>query len=420
MNLITAIQLAAIPALLIIAASVLLQRRKLGVASARRRWFFWLLALSAGILLLLYLFRLLLPQVEMRFGYFLAAACLPVLLGMLALLFLDVGAWAGMPPFQKVLALLAAGLVLTFAFFAFQPYGYGLILLISAVLLAFAWSLNKLPRGLLVVLSLLIILALSQWLNFVYRPNYASLPRFVRLWLGPLLFFSTALAILLAAALFHSALQDAGEPGAAHKASWLSVAVRSGLALLLIGVLAYDIYWSSLWDQTTDGLGGITSAGLTSITAIAAGMIMGVRSTGKRRWVGGLFTVLIPLVLFGAFMSGIGADYQTLTVQRARRIQAALENYRTKNGAYPRDLQTLVPGELLVIPQPVIHPGEDWCYQAGTDFYQLSTYYRRYFSTPFSMRVYASSGNPPGLDQACQSHLVELKHEYDPPNYPGP
>ena len=229
MNLITAIQLATIPAMLIIVASVLVQRHNLEEISTGRRWFFWLLGLSVGIQLFVFLSQLLSLQNGIQLGYFLAVASLPILLGMLALLVLDAGVW-----------------------------------------------------------------------------------------------------------------------------------------------------------------------------------------------IGGLFAVLLPLVLFGAFQLGYGTDYQALTAQRAARIQAALEHYKTKNEVYPVDLQGLVPGELIAVPQPVIYPGEGWCYQSGPDFYQLSTYYRRYFSTPFSLRVYAAAGNPPGLDAACQNHLVELKRMYDPIAYPGP
>ena len=102
------------------------------------------------------------------------------------------------------------------------------------------------------------------------------------------------------------------------------------------------------------------------------------------------------------------------------RVQSALEGYKTKYGSYPSDLQALVPGELLVVPQPLMFPGENWCYQAGPDSYQLSTYFRRYFSTPFSLHVYASAGNPPAPDLTCQNHLDELKQKYDPIDYPGP
>ncbi len=420
MNLITAVQLAAIPAMLIVLASALVQRRSLENSSANRRWFFWLLALSAGIQLLLYLFSLLFPQSEMRFGYFLAVASLPVLLGMLALLLLDVGVWAGIPITQKVIALLVAAVVVASAFLALQPYGLGLVLLAGAVILAMAWTLIKLPRSFLTGLGLLIFLMLSQSLNVTYGADYASRSSPVRSLLGPLLFFLPAIAIMLVAVLIDGALRYEDDPRVPDKGDWFSLATSGGLALLLIGVVAYNIYWTSLWDQTTDGVGGIIGAGLTSVTAIAAGMILGVRSTSKRRWAGGLFTVLIPLVLFGAFMFGTGADYHALTAQRARRIQAALESYKTKNGAYPQGLQDLVPGELLAVPKPAIHPGEGWCYQAGPDFYQLSTYYRRYFSTPFSLHVYAAAGNPPDSNAACQSHLAELKRKYDPTDYPGP
>jgi type II secretory pathway pseudopilin PulG len=147
---------------------------------------------------------------------------------------------------------------------------------------------------------------------------------------------------------------------------------------------------------------------------------MGVRSADQRKWVAGVFAVLIPFVLFTAFSTGNGADYQALTSRRAARIQAALEDYKASYGFYPTDLQALVPGELLVIPKPVMFPGENWCYHSAEDSYQLGTYYRRYFSTPFSLRVYAAKGNPPEPDAICQNHLAELKQKYDPPDYPAP
>jgi hypothetical protein len=420
MNLITAIQLATIPAMLIIVASVLVQRHNLEEISAGRRWFFWLLGLSVGIQLFVFLSQLLSPQNGIQLGYFLAVASLPILLGMLALLVLDVGVWIGMPATQKVLALLAVALVVAASFLILQPYGLAFVLLAGAVILAMAWALNKLPRVFLAGLSLLVLLMLSLWTQITFNRGEALFLDAIRPVFKPLLFFLHVFGILLAAVLIYGVFQDAAEQPALKRWGRFSLEARSALALLLIGVLAYNIYWASLWDQTTDGVGGIFLAGATSISAIAAGMIMGVRTASKRRGVGGLFAVLIPVVLFGAFQLGISADYQALTTQRAARIQAALERYKTKNGAYPVDLQGLVPGELITVPQPVIYPGEGWCYQSGPNFYQLSTYYRRYFSTPFSLWVYAASGNPPGLDAACQSHLVELKRKYDPLDYPAP
>ena len=94
---IIAIQFAAIPAMIIIVVSALVRRSGQEEPSASQRWFSLLLALSAGIQFLLYLFSLLFPHSEMRFGYFLAVASLPVLLGMLALLLLDVRVWASIP-----------------------------------------------------------------------------------------------------------------------------------------------------------------------------------------------------------------------------------------------------------------------------------------------------------------------------------
>jgi hypothetical protein len=420
MSLITAIQLAAIPAMFIIVVSAVVQRRKQEEPSVGQRWFFGMLALSAGIQLLIFLIRLLSPPGDIRLSYFLAVASLPALLGMLALLLLDAGVWIGMPVTQRVLALLAAVAVVASAFLALQPYELNFVLLVGAVILAVAWTLTKLPRGFLAGLSLLVILLLGLWIEIDYNWGKASLPDAIQPIFGPLLFFTPVFGILLAAALIHGVIQDAAGRLVLDKWGWFSLAARSGLALMLVGVLAYDIYWSSLWDRTADGLSGIYTAGLTSVTAIAAGMIMGVRTAGKRRGVGGLFAVLIPLVLFGAFRLGYGTDYQALTAQRAASIQTALERYKNKNGVYPEELQGLVPGEFLKIPQPLIYPGEGWCYQSGPDYYQLSTYYREYFSTPFSLRVYAVAGSPPSPDATCQSHLAELKRQHDPIDYPSP
>lgn len=420
MDLITTIQLAAIPALFIIVVSAVVQRRSQEEPSVGRRWFFGMLALSAGIQLLIFLVRLLSPPEGIGLSYFLAVACLPALLGMLALAVLDVHIWIGMPATQKALTFLAAAVIIASAFLAFQPYGLSFVLLVGALILALAWTLRKLPRGFLVGLSLLVLLLLSLWIEIDYNRGKASFPDVIQPFFGLLLLFISVFGILLAAVLIHGVFQDAAGRAVLNKWGRFYLAVRSGMALMLVGALAYDIYWSSLWDQTTDGISGIYIAGLTSITAIAAGMIMGVRTAGKRRGVGGFFAVLIPVVLFGAFRLGYGTDYQELTAQRAARIQTALEHYKTKNGIYPEDLQGLVPGELPVIPQPLIYPGEGWCYQAGPDYYQLSTYYREYFSTPFSLRDYAVAGSPPGPDAACQSHLAELKRQHDPIDYPGP
>jgi hypothetical protein len=420
MNLITAILLSAIPAILIIVANIAVQRSTPGETPASRRWLFLLLASSAGILVFVFLFRLLSPPNGMRFDYFLAVASLPLLLGLLALVILDAGVWVGMPAIQKVLAFLAAILVVVMAFFVLRPYGYAFVVLAGAIVLALVWALNKIPLVFLAGLSLLVFLMLTLLTDMEYGLNSPPLPGLERSMLGPLLFFLPVFGVVLAALLVYGALRDREDRNGWDKSGWFSRGVIGVLVLMLIGVLAYDIYWSSLWDQTIDGLGGIFTAVTTSITAIAAGMIMGVRAIGNRRTVAGLFTVLVPMLLFGAFQLGTGADYQALTAQRAGRIQAALEAYKTENGAYPPDLQALVPGKLLAVPQPLIFPGESWCYHAGPNSYQLSTYFRRFFSTPFSLHIYASAGSPPGPDLTCQNHLDELKQKYDPMDYPAP
>jgi hypothetical protein len=321
---------------------------------------------------------------------------------------------------RKTLILLGAAVLIAVALLILRPNTLALVLLAFAGISVLTWGLSCLPRGLLVGLSLLVLLSLGQWVHLAYGLEVVSLPDLARSWFGPLLFTLPVLGAVLAMVLVSGVFGEIAIPPAPDEVSRLPMMARSALALLLVGVLAADIYWASVWDQTTDGTGGISTAGAASLSAVAAGAILELRLAGRRRSVSRLFTLLILLVLFGAFLAGNGADYHALTARRAERIQAALEDYKARHGSYPPDLQELAPGYLLAIPSPAIFPGEGWCYQASPHSYQLATYYRRYFSTPFSLRVYAAAGDPPATDAACQNHLVELKHQYDPIAYPGP
>jgi hypothetical protein len=81
--------------------------------------------------------------------------------------------------------------------------------------------------------------------------------------------------------------------------------------------------------------------------------------------------------------------------QRAARIARALDQFKEREGYYPESLDALTPRDLLFIQQPIILAGKEWCYQGSGDFYRLAAYYREYFSTPVSLRIYASAGEPP-------------------------
>jgi hypothetical protein len=197
---------------------------------------------------------------------------------------------------------------------------------------------------------------------------------------------------------------------------WLSAILQFGLAAVLLGYLAYTIVWASIWDQTSDGLGGVMFATWASLAAIAAGMLMGVTATKWYRSAGFVFAILVPALMFGAFSYGWSVSYHAITEERASRIQDAIESFYTENGRYPQELSELVPNYLFRIPEPIILREENWCYQGGLGYYRLGAFYREYFSTPLSLREYASAGNPPETSWACEQQLAAMKARYD--SYP--
>jgi hypothetical protein len=142
-------------------------------------------------------------------------------------------------------------------------------------------------------------------------------------------------------------------------------------------------------------------------------MLMAIFSSGWRRMLGLVFLAVVPLLLAQAFNRGWSVSYHAFTGKRADTIATSLEGYHARVGEYPQKLTGLTPGDMLTIPQPVILHGESWCYQGTSDSYQLGAVFREYFSSPLSIRIYASAGEPLTSAWDCDARLKELKAIYD-------
>ncbi len=410
------IQIGVIPALLVVLAGMLILHVGSDRTAGRR---FLLYLLSVGVLLIAVVFVV--GQLDNRPAFLVSNLLGPGLTGVLVLILVNLKLLAQLRPGEKALALLLGLVVLVLlAILWRQPYGMTYGMVPGALLLAAAWALVGRFEALGVALSLvcLVLLALSNVLPLVYpdlQPStWLCLPFVLSF------FFLPGLAVALAAALISTGLrllprpENAGRPGAVP-ASWFPAVLRLGLAALLLGTLAYTILWASIWDQTSDGLGGIAYSTQAALIAIAAGMLMGVTSTGWRRSAGLAFAVLIPVVMFGMFDYGWDVSYHAITAARAARIRRAVERFHARDGRYPEELRELVPRDLLWIPRPVILQGHGWCYQGGQGYYRLGAFYREYFGTPLSLRIYASAGSAPESVWACEEKLAELKARHDPP-----
>ena len=396
--------------------------RSLDGEPSHRQLFFYLLAGSVLLLLVEFLAGLMAKFTGWESLSIFRGLLMPVILAFLALLLLNLKALRGstQPERQKVL-LLGLVLVLLLAGILVQTNDIGLLILVGAILLALVWAAASRWDAAGILLSLLVLLAMAGVVSTELRGWIEGLPA----WLGgPLTIFSglsAALAVALAAVLIAYALRKIQQSRAASPAPaglWFSAFLHFGLALLLLACLAYTIVWLSIWDQTSDGMGGVLFAMELGLMGVAAGAVMGVKAKSWFRSSGFFFALLVPVIMFGAFSYGWSVSYHELTEKRAERIAAALERHHARLGDYPAELGELTPRELLWVPGQVILQGEDWCYQGGDDRYLLGAYWRKYFSLPLELKIYASAGEPTSQPLACQERLKELKHLYDFPPEP--
>ncbi len=183
---------------------------------------------------------------------------------------------------------------------------------------------------------------------------------------------------------------------ASIRASRIEGALRLLVAGFLLAYIVYSAYWASIWDQTTDGLGGVAILSVTVLVAVASGMVMSLRTSGKSRLVGILFAVVVSILVQVGFRAGWDANFKTMTEDRAAQIAQALDRFHHRENRYPQNLSELAPRDLLYVPRPVMFQGEDWCYQGSANEYNLAAFFHEYFGLPVSLKVYASTGNLDG------------------------
>ncbi len=411
-----------IPALLIVLGGMLVLRKGSDHTSSRR---FLLYLLFIGVLLMpvVFVIERISPEHDTQLTNLISTLTAPILIGLLALILVNLKLLARLKPGEKVLAILFGLILLVLMAGSVwgQPFGMAQLILSGALVLAFVWVFVGKFDALGAALSLAALIILA-FFNFGNLEDLSSIPNWLRFPFGLLMFSLPGLVVALAAVWITSGLKSISHPKEAQKAGkaptlWFPALLRFGLAVVLLGYLAYTIVWASIWDQTSDGLGGIMFAMWASLTAIVAGMLMSLTATKWYGSAGFIFALLVPVLMFGAFRYGWGVSYHAITEERASRIQHAVESFYNQNEHYPKELSELIPDHLLWIPKPVILREEGWCYQGDRDYYRLGSFFREYFSTPLSLHIYASAGNSPDADWACDERLAEMKARYDPSNF---
>jgi hypothetical protein len=61
------------------------------------------------------------------------------------------------------------------------------------------------------------------------------------------------------------------------------------------------------------------------------------------------------------------------------------------------------------VPEPVILYGQEWCYDAGDDYYRLGAVSRAHWSAPdLTGQLYSAKGDVPVLVAVCDAERFEL------------
>jgi len=363
---------------------------------------------GSGLLLALLGAMLMTPALDNRPFWQVANVMVPTIIGVLALVGLYgkqlTTAGRGTQLWALLLLLGLAGMVIAYWNTQFE---LAYRILPGLAILVLGWAVGRRFRNtavLLAVLLLLALLGLNLWLNET-SVAMSPPPRWLGFIILPVIYATPGLIVVIAAVLITNGLLNTG-----GKRPWLLIT----LALGLLGYLAYSVFWASIWDHTSDGLGGLVLSQSSAVVAVGAGMVMAITLTGWRRGAGILFAILTPLLLYQSFEQGWQVSYHALTEARAERIAQALADYHQREGTYPPTLSALTPRYLLRVPRPVELQGETWCYQGGPDFYRLGAFSREFFSMPVALQVYAAAGKP-DMVWACEGQLAAMKARYYSP-----
>jgi len=291
--------------------------------------------------------------------------------------------------------------------------------LLVSLILGITWLAGRRSDALAIGLSILVLALLSLYNRRIALGYPLSGPGWVQIAYS-LLGFVPLIVVALSASLFTSGIKripaaQGDHPKSAFRA-WSPALLRFGLAMLLLAGLIYTILWGSIWDQTSDGMTGIVLSWFCSLVSIGAGVLMAFSLSGRQRIASLIFLIVVPVLLFQGFTLGWQISNLELTAGRAARIQRAVERFHARQQTYPAALDDLIPRDLLWLPEPVILKGEGWCYQGGGDYYRLGAFYRDFFSSPLSVKVYAQAGSPPFAGwEECAARLWEMKARYDWP-----
>jgi hypothetical protein len=288
------------------------------------------------------------------------------------------------------------------------------------VVLGLAWAVRRLSATVWMVAGLLALAGLL-WPTSMLVERWrfpARLPQPLETLVTATVSSMPSLALIVAALLLYSGLtltQERKGAGAAegdatparHKHAGRVAAICLVLSALLIAKTLYNLYWLTVWDNTTDSLGYFLLI-IPILAALFSGTLLVLTLPGRAEWAG-LYALLIPGLMIVVSARAQAVDYRWLTEERAGRVSHAVEAYYAREGLYPQDLRQLTPRYLLSVPRPIIMNGQGWCYDGGDSYYRLGYLDREnWMSGILIPRAYRTKGQVPDLPGICDQEITAL------------
>jgi hypothetical protein len=384
---------------------------------AVQRWLTFLL----GVLALLLFSLLIANSIGERASSLLLAFLMPVICGTVAYLFLHISTGQMVWSRHSLKAVLLFMIVVALLIFLGISGNLTMpgFIIFGGVLLALVWKVwNWIGTWYLICWALqMIFLCVSLRVTDANTPIFDTTSLLGSV-LQALIFLIPGLGIIVAARLVY--MSQVGD----QTKDWRKVIFLLSLAASILLLIGYQIALASVWDVATDRLGGIFLWFLVSISGIATAMVMARFLPGKRKLFALAFALIVSVAMRYAFNLGTygpegkwGTSPTYVTECRAETVGRAIQAYYSQHGDYPQVLDDLVPRNLVYIPNPIMIPGQTWCYQGGADYYRLGYVYRQFFSTPASVRIHVAVGNPPNTDWACEDEAAKYP---PPPGYYDP
>jgi hypothetical protein len=191
------------------------------------------------------------------------------------------------------------------------------------------------------------------------------------------------------------------------------LAMLFGLSAGLLLMFLHNLSGLIMWDNTYDAIEGIWLF-MPILTSLLCGIVLTVNLPGKTKLVGLLFVLFVPLMIYTVYVPAMNIDFRTMTRERGERLTYAIETYYNREGHYPKKLAQLTPRDLRTIQPPFILNGQNWCYDAGANYYRLGYVDREHWSSPcFKGVVFSYAGSLSDLTPVCETAIAALTVNYE-------